>query len=81
MVVVVGNPQAGSRTAGIARRVGVRLAELASLGGVGTIDLAEQPEALLRWGDPVVADWKQQCWPLGCWWWPAPPTRRRSPVW
>jgi FMN reductase len=60
VVVVVGNPQAASRTAGIAQRVGSRLAELASLEGVAVIDLAERPEGLLRWGDPTVADWKEQ---------------------
>lgn len=57
---MVGNPQPASRTAAIARRVGSRLGELASLTGVRTIDLAEQPEPLLRWGDPAVAEWKQQ---------------------
>ena len=60
VVVVVGNPQAGSRTAGIAQRVGARLGRLGPLDGMGTIDLAEQPEALVRWKDATVAGWKEQ---------------------
>jgi FMN reductase len=58
VVIVVGNPQPGSRTAGIGRRVGERVAEVASLDGVATIDLADQPEGLLRWKDPTVAGWR-----------------------
>ena len=60
VVVVVGNPQAASRTAGIAQLVAGRVAELAGLEGVATIDLAEQPDALLRWKDPTVAAWREQ---------------------
>lgn len=60
VVAVVGNPQAGSRTASIARQVATRAGQLIGLGEVATIDLADQPEALLRWGDPTVAEWKAQ---------------------
>lgn len=56
VVVIVGNPQAGSRTAGIARRVGERVAAVTSLEGVALIDLADAPEGLLRRQDPAVAE-------------------------
>ena len=58
VVVVVGNPQPGSRTAGIGIKVGQRLGTL--LGSVSpvVIDLAEQPEGLLRWKDPGVEVWR-----------------------
>jgi FMN reductase len=55
VVVVVGNPQTGSRTASIATRVGERVAELTSSGGPVLVDLADEPAALLRWGDEAVA--------------------------
>jgi len=63
VVVVVGNPQAGSRTAAAAGVVGERLAVL--LGEtdleptVTVIDLADVARALVGWGDPVVAGLKR----------------------
>lgn len=54
VVVVVGNPQAASRTAAAATEVGRRVAALADIASVVTIDLAELGPALLSWGDPAV---------------------------
>jgi FMN reductase len=58
VVGVVGNPQPGSRTAGIGLKVGERLSSLAGSGSAVVIDLAEQPEGLLRWKDPGVEAWR-----------------------
>ena len=55
VVVVVGNPQAGSRTAKVAERLGRRLAELVEAADVHLVDLATLGPALLAWGDPTVA--------------------------
>jgi FMN reductase len=57
VVVVVGNPQAGSRT----RTAAEVVAALAAGGAaVDTIDLAEHGPALLEWGSREVADLKAQ---------------------
>lgn len=55
VVVVVGNPQVGSRTRTAAESVA---ALLANGGTIETIDLGEHGSALLEWGSPVVADLK-----------------------
>jgi FMN reductase len=55
VVVVVGNPQAASRTRTAAEAVAALVADG---GAVRTIDLAEHGPALLEWGSPVVADLK-----------------------
>jgi FMN reductase len=57
-VVVVGNPQRGSRTTRAATLVGERLASL--IGGETTvIEVADLGPALLEWGDPVVTAAKE----------------------
>ncbi|UDY35122.1 NAD(P)H-dependent oxidoreductase [Dermatobacter hominis] len=58
VVVVVGNPQAASRTATVAGRLGQRLADLVDAGDAHVIDLAVLGPALLQWGDPTVAEAK-----------------------
>ncbi len=55
VVVVVGNPQVGSRTRTAAELVAARVADG---GAIETIDLGEHGPALLEWGSPVVADLK-----------------------
>lgn len=54
VVVVVGNPQPGSRTAGAAAALGDRIAGSMGVDGPALIDLAELAPALLSWGDPIV---------------------------
>ena len=58
VVVVVGNPQAASRTAAVAGRLGQRLADLVGAGDAQLIDLAALGPALLQWGDSGVAEAK-----------------------
>ena len=57
IVVVVGNPQSGSRTQHVAELVAHRLAALATGDppAIEVIDLAPDGPALLAWGDPTVA--------------------------
>jgi FMN reductase len=56
VVVVVGNPQAASRTGHAAVLVAARLAALAGIERPPVlIDLADHGSALLGWGDPEVA--------------------------
>ena len=55
MVVVVGNPQAGSRTRTAAEAVATLVADGAA---TETIDLADHGPDLLGWGSPVVAELK-----------------------
>ncbi len=55
VVVVVGNPQAASRTRTAAEAVATLVADGAS---IETIDLADHGPDLLGWGSPVVADLK-----------------------
>src|SRR4051812_5382900 len=55
VVVVVGNPQAASRTRTAAEAVATLVADGASS---ETIDLADHGPDLLGWGSPVVADLK-----------------------
>lgn len=52
ILVVVGNPQAASRTATAGRAVGDRLASISGA-PVELIELAELGPALLGWGDPA----------------------------
>lgn len=53
VTLVVGNPQAGSRTRGAGELVAARLGD-----AVDVIDLADHGPDLLAWGSPVVADLK-----------------------
>ncbi len=57
IVVIDGNPQPGSRTAGVGRLLGERLAALIGLdpAGVEVLALSELGPGLLRWGDDSVA--------------------------
>jgi FMN reductase len=57
VVVVVGNPQVGSRTRTAAEAVAALVADG---GTVETIDLGEHGPELLEWGSPVVAALKAQ---------------------
>jgi FMN reductase len=59
VVVVVGNPQAASRTTRVATEVGERIARLADLGPVVTIELADLASGLFDWGDARVAAAKE----------------------
>lgn len=57
VVVIVGNPKAGSRTRAVAELTAARLAALAEpVPPVEVIDLAAYGAALLAWGDPTVAE-------------------------
>jgi FMN reductase len=59
--VIVGNPQAASRTRRAAERVAARLGALIDDGPAVepvTLDLAEHGKALLEWGSPDVAELK-----------------------
>jgi FMN reductase len=59
IVVIVGNPQSGSRTQHVAELVAGRLAALYAVPpAIETIDVAEHGAALLSWGDPTVASLK-----------------------
>jgi FMN reductase len=55
VVVVVGNPQVGSRTRAAAEAVGALAADG---GALETIELGAHGPALLEWGSPVVAELK-----------------------
>jgi FMN reductase len=61
VVVVVGNPQAASRTAALAVHVGQELAEIVGpRTGVELIELAPLATDLTSWGDPTVSALKDQ---------------------
>jgi FMN reductase len=57
VVVVVGNPRVGSRTAAVGRRVAERAAAAAGLGepSIEVIELAELASQLFDWSSPAVA--------------------------
>ena len=62
IVTIVGNPKPASRTRAAGEAVAAAVADLLPGGSDGdattTIDLAGHGDALLRWGDPEVADLK-----------------------
>jgi FMN reductase len=61
VMVVVGNPQAASRTAALAVHVAQEIAEIVGPGtGVELVELAPLATELASWGDPAVAAVKEQ---------------------
>jgi len=58
VIVVVANPAGAGRTGAAAEQVAARVAEAAGGAAVDTIDLAVEPERLLGWGSPLVAEHK-----------------------
>jgi FMN reductase len=55
VLVVVGNPRAGSRTRAVGEAIAQRLADVAG-GGIGlrVVELADVAPLLLEWGDPNI---------------------------
>ncbi len=58
IVTIVGNPKPASRTRAAGQAVAAAVADLSGRDATTTIDLADHGDALLRWGDPEVADLK-----------------------
>lgn len=60
VVVIVGNPQPGSRTATVAAQLGERLAALVGIPSVELVELADLAAGLFDWHDEAVARAKQR---------------------
>jgi FMN reductase len=60
IVVIVGNPRAGSRTRAVGEAVAARLAACIDGAGVDVIELADVGPALFEWADPHVDQLRAQ---------------------